>query len=461
MTHEPPHMRRNPFRRFHWVHKALRASRSALDLAVAVLCLPGVSLFIVAGALWLVTRCVPVRRTPGRRVLLCLVPSGFEEIVEKGVGELITEREEDGYWTHVYSVYWPSRSLGILAWSPRQTIWKVPAAGRFLRRHGFRLSYETLNALMLLAMAAGASVWVRRRVDVIRGQDPAIMGVLAVWLSRFSGVPCCVSIHADHDKRYDLDPQQGTVAFWGRRDLANASERLALRGARQVWVIRPSLIPWVRRYGIDPARIRVIPHGVVPEDWTLPEPTLQAFRARQGFNGQKLVLVVGRLVRTNYVDDVLRIAAIVRRHRQDVAFVVLGDGSERQSLEEMTKTLGIAQAVHWKGFRPREEVRYWRGITDVQLCLMGGFSLLEAAASGRPTISYDVEWHREVIQDRQTGLLIPEHDTAQAAAGLLWVLDHPEEARELATRARRLIEERYTWRATSQSRQAAYDQLIQ
>jgi len=39
---------------------------------------------------------------------------------------------------------------------------------------------------------------------------------------------------------------------------------------------------------------------------------------------------------------------------------------------------------------------------------MGGFSLIEAYAAGRPVVSYDVEWHSELVKNNETGFLIPE-----------------------------------------------------
>lgn len=430
-------------------------------MSAALVCFAGVFLLSGSMVLCIVNRLIPRQIGFNRRVLLCLVPSGFEEVIAKGVGEMISDREEDGYFTLVHSLYFPSRRWGRAVWSPRQTIWLIPLIGRWLRQMEWRCLYETINGVMLLGLTLLMSPWARRQIDVIRGQDPAIMGVLATWLSILSGRPCCVSIHADHDKRHVLDPERGSVLFWGRRWVASVLEWLALRGAKQVWVIRPSLIPWVKRRGVELERIRVIPHGVALEEWSLPEEDVNTFRERHGLDGEKVVLFVGRLERVNYVDDALHIATIVLRHRQDVTFVFLGDGSQRHRLEVLSQELGISRKVQWKGFRPREEVRCWRGASDVQLCLMGGFSLLEAAASSCPVISYDVEWHHEVIRPGETGILVPEHDTAQAAAELLRLLDHHEEAQKLAHRALQVVQERYAWTLTSELRKAAYRQLME
>ena len=61
------------------------------------------------------------------------------------------------------------------------------------------------------------------------------------------------------------------------------------------------------------------------------------------------------------------------------------------------------------GFVDSQEVRNLRQLSYINLSLMGGFfSLIECCASGRPTISYEVEWHSELIENERTGYLVKE-----------------------------------------------------
>ncbi len=224
-------------------------------------------------------------------------------------------------------------------------------------------------------------------------------------------------------------------------------------------MIRPSLIPWVKKRGVMGGKIRVIPHGLVVQDWVIPDGHSREFRQNQGLDGYKVVLFVGRLERANYVEDALEIAALVLQRRQDVRFIFLGDGDQRESAAIHARELGISSAIMWKGFRPREEVRYWRSACDIQLCLMGGFSLLEAAASGHPVISYDVEWHHELIRNGETGVLILEHDRLGASVAILRLLEDSKEGERLALKAREFVRERYSWDQTSRFRRVAYEEL--
>ena len=56
------------------------------------------------------------------------------------------------------------------------------------------------------------------------------------------------------------------------------------------------------------------------------------------------------------------------------------------------------------------KLEIWGSLSYINLSLMGGFSLIECCASGRPTISYKVEWHSELIENERTGYLVKEND---------------------------------------------------
>jgi glycosyltransferase involved in cell wall biosynthesis len=66
--------------------------------------------------------------------------------------------------------------------------------------------------------------------------------------------------------------------------------------------------------------------------------------------------------------------------------------------------------------------------------------LLEAMSLGTPCISTDVTGIPEVIQDGETGLIVPQHDPESLADAIEKLLDSPGLRTELAERARALIE---------------------
>ena len=112
------------------------------------------------------------------------------------------------------------------------------------------------------------------------------------------------------------------------------------------------------------------------------------------------------------------------------------------------------------GFLSREEVIDLRRSSTVNLCLMAGFSLIEACAAGRPVISYDVEWHYELVKDRETGFLIKEHDIEGLVKSVSFLLDHPDEVTRMGQNARALAFERHDIENTSRIKCLCYEEIL-
>src|SRR5207247_5805432 len=80
--------------------------------------------------------------------------------------------------------------------------------------------------------------------------------------------------------------------------------------------------------------------------------------------------------------------------------------------------------------------------------------LLEAMALGTPCVSTDVTGIPEVLQDRETGLLVPQGDAAPLAGALERLLHDADLRVRLASQARRRIEEDFdTTRNTARLRE--------
>jgi glycosyltransferase involved in cell wall biosynthesis len=69
--------------------------------------------------------------------------------------------------------------------------------------------------------------------------------------------------------------------------------------------------------------------------------------------------------------------------------------------------------------------------------------LLEAMALGTPCVSTDVTGIPEIVRDGETGLTVPQRDPRALAAAIERLFASPALRRELAFRARRLIEEEF------------------
>jgi glycosyltransferase involved in cell wall biosynthesis len=98
---------------------------------------------------------------------------------------------------------------------------------------------------------------------------------------------------------------------------------------------------------------------------------------------------------------------------------------------------------------------------DVIVSPLTGRALIEAALSGTPVVAYDVEWHRELIRNHDTGLLVPYRDYAAMATAILWVFDHPGEAGTLGAHARAAALEQFHPRKLLREEIACFERVLQ
>jgi glycosyltransferase involved in cell wall biosynthesis len=74
-----------------------------------------------------------------------------------------------------------------------------------------------------------------------------------------------------------------------------------------------------------------------------------------------------------------------------------------------------------------------------------GQTLLEAMACETPVVCTDVASMPEVVVHGETGFIVPPNDPAALRERILWLLEHPEEARRMGRAGRRRVLARFDW----------------
>ena len=162
-------------------------------------------------------------------------------------------------------------------------------------------------------------------------------------------------------------------------------------------------------------RVSVIPNGVAPRDAAAL--TRADARAVIGVPADAYVVgSVGRLVKQKRFDRLLNAAAQI----EGAHVVIAGEGYQREQLQELAATLGIAQRVHLLGHR--EDAGAVQRALDVYVVCSAqeGMSsgMLEAMAAGLPVVSTDVSGAREALEDTTPCGIVVQHDSGAIATAL-------------------------------------------
>ncbi|HXT42244.1 MAG TPA: glycosyltransferase family 4 protein [Candidatus Angelobacter sp.] len=189
--------------------------------------------------------------------------------------------------------------------------------------------------------------------------------------------------------------------------------------------------------GFAPDRIEL--HPPVPPHH---EPALHS-----SFSDRNLIVYAGQIVRGKGVDVLLESLALVR-----VPFVcvILGDGNHRPFCEQLSRKLGLADRVQFKGYVPPDQQRnYHRECSVVVVSSVWpepfGMVGIEAMRHGLPVVAFDAGGIKEWLFDGQNGCLVPWMDRAAYAARVEELLKNKTLARQMGERGRQLVSEQYNF----------------
>lgn len=197
--------------------------------------------------------------------------------------------------------------------------------------------------------------------------------------------------------------------------------------------------------GVEESRILIHhPNGVDLTQFGFSERQLEPERKVR-------VLCVATLEENKGVEYLVAAFAEVWKHTRHVELRLVGDGSLRSKLTAQVKGLGLEEAVTMPGFVNHDQLAKEYQAAHL-FCLPSVTSstglregiptvLVEAQATGLPTVS---TWHAgvpEVVIDGQTGFLVKERDTDELAERLIHLVDHPESWAALGRAGRAHVEQ--------------------
>jgi len=389
--------------------------------------------------------------------ILFLVLADYEALSRKGIASMIRERDEGGFFERVVTVHPLASRRRVIELDAVHVVQEF-GFGRYVRWPGAALRLPLLPLAFTLLVWRIARIVKRERIDLVRATDPYLMGLLAWIVAGAVRVPFCVSIHADHAKRFALNTGRG----WGRmlRRIAACLPPLVLPRAARVMPIRDSLVKQARAAGVRDEAIRIIPHGI-DVGVVGAAPSIDVRRLFDVHDAAPLLSFVGRTSSDNYVDEVLDAAERLAGVRSGFVLLVVGGGDDETRVRNrVAGSSTLRRHVRLTGFQPREVALAVRRASAVGLCLMGGFSLIEACAAGIPVIAYDVEWHAELVEDGVTGFLVGEHDVETVVKRLGFLLDNPREGAAMGRRGRERALGVHDIAVTSEIKRRCYAEML-
>jgi glycosyltransferase involved in cell wall biosynthesis len=258
------------------------------------------------------------------------------------------------------------------------------------------------------------------RYDVVHTHSSKA-GILGRWAARLAGTPVIVhTVHGwgHHDRQIPLV-----------RRIYILLEQITQRITDRLIVVSPRNTQKGLADGIATREKYVtIRSGIELDRFRQPSRPREDVQAELEIPlGAVVVGTVTRLSPQKAPLDFVAAAAQVAAHRQDVHFVIVGDGPLRADVESQVAALGLTGRVHFTGLRRDVPdlmhsfdifalTSLWEGLPRV---------LPQAMAAGLPIVATAVDGNAEAVRDGVNGFLTPPGDPGAMATAVLQLLEGP------------------------------------
>ena len=297
-----------------------------------------------------------------------------------------------------------------------------------------------------------------RHIESVHASNCLPDGFLAWMLRRRFGLPYLVYVHGEEL----IIAGKSRELHWMARQVYRDA-KLVIANSRNT--ARLLIDGWP----VSTQRVRVMHPGVDTREYR-PAPRDMNVRRRLGWGDCHVVLTVGRLMKRKGHESLIRSLPEISKSVPDVLYAIIGDGDERQRLEQLVNDLKLHGRVVFHGELDDDDVRSAHQQCDLFALpnreINGetegfGIVLLEAQACGIPVIAGDSGGTAEAVNAPHSGRIVRQDHPDELAKTISELLRDDAQRERMGQAGREWAVENFDWQVLMQEADCIFSEAAE
>ncbi len=227
-------------------------------------------------------------------------------------------------------------------------------------------------------------------------------------------------------------------------------EKTIYKNCSSLITLSPGQADGVRKVLTEEKPITVIPNSC-DTDVFKPNVDGSIVRQKKGWGDKFVLLHTGAMGKVNDLDFVIE-AAEQLKDNSDIIFVLIGDGTQKPSIENKVKKLGLTN-VEILSSVPKGELPEFYAAVDIGLVIIGNFPIIEhncankffdSLSAGKPVLLNYSGWQRKILEDNEAGLGCTLCNLDEFVERVLYLKSHIQQVEKMGQNARRVAVEKFS-----------------
>ena len=307
------------------------------------------------------------------------------------------------------------------------------------------------------------------QADVYEAHAVSGYGLLRALNKQSVKKPFIQTIHGVLADEYEQARLSGYQSFRSRtanffmHRLADLERETANKATLIVTISKYSLAKIQQYYTADTRKIRIVPNGVDIQKFK-PAQDREAIKHQFGLGDNPCILFVGSLIPRKGLPFLVEAAKKITKTFSKIKFLIVGEGPSKNQLLSTLKTANLSNNFKFLGNISEDmlpalyncaEAFVLPSIQEGQ-----GIVLLEAQASGKPVVAFDVGGVNEAVRGGETGLLVERGNSEELADALLRLLSDKDLREKMGANGRKFVVDNFTWDICAQGMLRVYCEAI-